>query len=112
MSHAATSAQDPDSEPPFKVDKRYFGLRLETLAAVIGATFMAALAYATIKNEQSRQSEKLQSMETRQSTMEQTLIAQRDLLIGYRYTFEAVNQKLDYLTGGRRGPAPASGSTP
>lgn len=100
-----------DSETPFKVDgKKFFGLRLESIWWLIAATFAAGIAYSTIKNEQSRQSEKLQSMEIRQSTMEQTLSAQKDILMDYRYSFKAVNDKLDYLAGGRRGPAPASGS--
>lgn len=100
-----------ESETPFKLDgKRFLGLRLDSIVWLIAVTFGLALAYSAIKNEQSRQGEKLQTMDARQSTMEQTLSAQRDIMLEYRFSFKAMNDKLDYLAGGRRGPAPDTGT--
>lgn len=106
-----STSRREDSETPFKVDpKRFFGLRLDSIGWLIAVTFAAGIAYAAIKNEQSRQGEKLQSLDARQSSMEQTLSAQKDIMLEYRFSFKAMNDKLDYLAGGRRGPAPDTGT--
>jgi len=97
------------SESPFKVDgDRPLRMKIATLALII-ITVATAVGYGlTLKQDVAQHGKQLETLVQRQTAIEIEARAQHDLSLETKASLRLMDAKLDYIAGGRRGPAPTT----
>lgn len=122
MSNQPTGHESNDSQHSFRLDEdTWMKMRSKTFLSICGAIVMAVAAVVgygvSLKGDVSNHTKQLSEAVQRQESIERKVDADHELLWEQRSsmkslnaTIQAMNEKLDYLTDGRRGPKPATGT--
>jgi hypothetical protein len=111
MSNAHSHSRG-DSDAPFSVDPgRKLILRSATLLAIITSVAVAVGWAVNLKLSISAQSDRTLRIEARVNSLESSAHEHTRSLYEQNMALKLMDQKLDYIAGGRRGPAPATSIT-
>ena len=102
-----------DSDPPVPLGPdRKVTMSMKTFAAVIGVVAIAVASWWSIKSDVNEHSKQLEVISERLSGIERDARLARDSAAESRSEQRMLKLSLDYLVNDRRGPKPATSSTP
>ncbi len=108
------------STAPFPIDEnRWLKIKPKVLLSFIGLVALAVASWGAIKKDLgdvrrdvTEQGKAIEVISTQLSTIERDAKTAREGAIRSEYQQEVINLKLDYLTGDKRGPRPATTASP
>ena len=105
-----------DSATPFD-ENRWLKMKPKVLLWIMGIVGVSVASWAaikfdvaTVRRDVNEQGTQLEHMTIQLQTIERESAAAREAAITMKYQQDLINAKLDYLTGDRRGPRPATGT--
>ncbi len=107
-----------ETDAPFPIDEnRWLKIKPKVLFTIIGIVGLAVWSWFTIKSDVntigkdvSFHGKTLEAMAGQLEAIQSEARASRETALRSQYQQDLINQKLDYLTGDKRGPRPATGS--
>lgn len=98
-----------DSDPPFDArEKARVKTDWKTLSIMVVGAFMAGTFYMSQRSTNQALEASTAALTANQVSISNQLMAQHDSIRDVQASVHLFDAKLDYLVGGRRGPAPAS----
>lgn len=109
-----------NTESPFPLDEnRWLKIKPKVLASFLVVTSIAVGSWLTIKfdvnlirRDVTDHTRSLEIISAQLQSIESEARTAREAAMRGQYQQDLINQKLDFLTGDKRGPRPATGSVP